>query len=143
MEYILGFTGSSRRVTEEQEAAFFDFIKAKDIAVFCHGDCIGADAKAHDIIRSVKPHCAIEVFPPVNQVARAFKSGDVTHRRKEYLARNRDIAHRATAMVAMPAQMYEVVRSGTWSTVRYALKIGKQITVIFPDGTVAEDFLLE
>ena len=33
----------------------------------------------------------------------------------------------------------EEVRSGTWSTVRFARKRGKRIVIIMPDGTVTEE----
>jgi predicted Rossmann fold nucleotide-binding protein DprA/Smf involved in DNA uptake len=37
--------------------------------------------------------------------------------------------------------MEEELRSGTWATVRYARRIGRPITLLFPDGGVLREGL--
>jgi len=39
-------------------------------------------------------------------------------------------------MIATPGEVDEQLRSGTWSTVRFARKQGKPVHVILPDGRV-------
>ena len=39
-------------------------------------------------------------------------------------------------LVAAPKEDEEVVRSGTWATVRYARKAGRVVLVVRPDGTI-------
>jgi hypothetical protein len=53
------------------------------------------------------------------------------------LDRNKKIVFDSDEMIAAPSGP-EVLRSGTWSTVRYARKTRKKITVIYPDGSLGE-----
>jgi predicted Rossmann fold nucleotide-binding protein DprA/Smf involved in DNA uptake len=57
---------------------------------------------------------------------------------KPYLARNRDIVLETIALIAAPAEPLEQIRSGTWSTVRFAKKQGKTVILILPDGTIEQ-----
>jgi predicted Rossmann fold nucleotide-binding protein DprA/Smf involved in DNA uptake len=57
---------------------------------------------------------------------------------KPYLARNRDIVLETIALIAAPAEPQERIRSGTWSTVRFAKKQGKTVILILPDGTIEQ-----
>ena len=50
---------------------------------------------------------------------------------KPYLDRNRDIVDACEVLLATPDGP-ERLRSGTWSTVRYARKIGKPVEVRLP-----------
>ena len=69
--------------------------------------------------------CGLETFP-----------GQVTIRpEKDYLLRDWDIAEACTELLAAPATFAEVSRgSGTWATVRYARKLHRPVTIVFPDG---------
>src|SRR5690606_39175520 len=51
------------------------------------------------------------------------------------LARNKHIGESSEVLVATPATKKEVMRSGTWSTIRYALKMERPVFVVYPDGT--------
>jgi hypothetical protein len=54
-----------------------------------------------------------------------------------YLARNKVIVHHTEMMVAAPNGRVERLRSGTWSTVRFAKEKMKRIVWLFyPDGTI-------
>ena len=97
---------------------------------FHHGDCIGADATAHDYAANLKFH--IVIHPPLDAKARAFKPGKVLEC-KPYLVRNHDIVDVADTLIACPDGP-ERLRSGTWATVRYALRQRKQVYLIWPDG---------
>jgi hypothetical protein len=39
-------------------------------------------------------------------------------------------------MVATPRGFKEELRSGTWATIRYTIKMKKLLTIIWPDGTI-------
>ena len=65
-----------------------------------------------------------------------FHSGKVAVERKPYLDRNKDIVLETQTLVATPAETTEQLRSGTWSTVRYARKLKRPAVLILPDGTI-------
>ena len=51
---------------------------------------------------------------------------------RQYLDRNRDIVAAVSQLIATPSQDEEVVRSGTWATVRYGLASGLDVIVLRP-----------
>jgi len=130
----IGFTGTRQGMTAEQRYVLIcvlTFLKPKE---FHHGDCIGADEQASNIARDMG--CRIVIHPPLNNKFRAYCSGDKVLPPKDYLERNRDIVDRTDILVATPKQFNEVLRSGTWATIRYARKTGKPQIIIFPDGGI-------
>jgi hypothetical protein len=72
----------------------------------------------------------------ITTTRRAWKLAPCNHEPKPYLARNRDILRATEMLVAAPAQDIEQLRSGTWSTVRFARKTGRVVWVILPGGDV-------
>ena len=132
---IYGFTGTSQGMTKVQRASFRALVQKLNVEVFHHGDCVGADAQAHNTVRK-RTKARVIIHPPKNEKARAFcKGASLTYPADDYLARNRKIVDRCQHLIATPAGD-EVLRSGTWSTVRYAKKIGRPVTIINPDGEV-------
>jgi hypothetical protein len=92
--------------------------------IFHHGDCVGADAQAHDIAFGIGMW--IVIHPPSNPSKRAFKRGDETRAEADYLERNEDIVDETDYLIAAPKDhKVEERRSGTWATVRYAKRTGK------------------
>lgn len=53
---------------------------------------------------------------------------------KPYLVRNKDIVNASEGMLAAPRGPEEL-RSGTWSTIRYARKCRKKVLIMWPDGS--------
>lgn len=101
---------------------------------FHHGDCVGADAEAHEIAGDFLLPVRRVIHPPTDPKFRAFCDGEEVLPEKDYLERNRDIVDWVQLMVACPGENDEVLRSGTWATIRYAEKVGRELFVIFPDG---------
>jgi len=136
---ILGFTGTSRGMTQEQSMKILYLFNNLQLLALHHGDCIGADAQAHEIAKQV--HARIVIHPPMNTKSRAFCQGaDEVYIPKPYLVRNLVIARLGTdGLIATPSSESEIVRSGTWSTIRYARKMKRHIWIVFPDGTVREE----
>lgn len=98
-----------------------------------HGDCIGADAEFHALID--RNFSLIVLHPPNNPIKRAFAGGDIIWAEKPYLRRNKDIVRCSNVLIAAPFEYEEILRSGTWSTVRYARRQNIPRIIIFPDGT--------
>ncbi len=136
---IVGFTGTQKGMTAAQLTQAYSILGIMDLTHLHHGDCIGADNQAHSIALSRK--CEITIHPPVNNTKRAFCHNKITtdtilhvKRPLEYLERNHNIVDESEALVATPGENQEQLRSGTWATIRYAKKRGKEIIIIFPDG---------
>ena len=126
-----GFTGTQEGMTRAQKFVFKSILAAGH---FHHGDCVGADEQAHDIARTLGLY--IITHPPINEYKRAFCDADEQCPAKEYLERNRDIVNVSSNMIATPKQFEEQLRSGTWATIRYARKMKKNLTIIYPDGSI-------
>jgi hypothetical protein len=140
-EYSIGFTGTQIGMTGPQKRTFetiFDTRFKSHLIHFHHGDCIGADAEAHEIARQYGTSVKIHIHPPINDSKRAFKKGDTYYEAKEYLDRNHDIVNSSDILIGTPRSQEEELRSGTWATLRYAKKNGKKYVIIYPDGQVGE-----
>lgn len=135
----VGFTGTRLGMNTLQVEAFHNFLIYNMPPEFHHGDCIGADADAHEIVHSLK--ITIIIHPPIDNKLRANCKTDFYNYRskKDYLSRNKDIVDETDILIAVPEGRNELVRSGTWSTVRYARKQSKLIYIIFFDGEVKEE----
>jgi hypothetical protein len=135
---IIGFSGTRGLSTAAQRASFKEKIAELKPDEFHHGDCIGWDVMADFLIQKYSPQTTIVVHPPVNETYRA-NCGSNRHifkRAKPYLVRNRNIVSAANMMLFCPGQSQEKLRSGTWSTVRYARKVGKAGFILLPNGDV-------
>lgn len=127
-------------MTELQAVAARHVLYAQFGAFLHHGDCVGADAHMHEFARLFD--MKIVVHPPNRNSLRAFcllKDGDKIMSSKPYLIRNRDIVDQTQVLIAAPRTMTELLRSGTWSTVRYARRLKRLIIVVWPDGTVTTE----
>lgn len=135
---ILGFTGRSDPVPAAQRESLRWLLKfmcdEEDAAELHHGDCVGADAVAHAI--GLDLDLEIVIHPPTDLKKRAFCQGAlIVWPPRPYLDRNREIVHRSFVLVVAPRLAVEELRSGTWSTVRYARRLGRPVVLVLPDGS--------
>lgn len=130
----IGFTGTKMGMSQFQYEKVFDILNLCEVNEFHHGDCVGSDKESHEI--ASKLNIDIVIHPPIKDSKRAFCKGYKNlYKKKEYLDRNRDIVDETNLLIATPCGEKEVIRSGTWYTIRYAKKIGKPIIIVFPDGS--------
>jgi hypothetical protein len=131
----VGFTGPCEGMNQFQEFALEAALKAfREVgaAEFHHGDCVGCDAKAHEIAQ--KLNYLIIIHPPLDEKHRAFCTGaKVVLPAKSFLLRNKDIVFACNVLIATPTSEQEALRSGTWATVRYARTANREVLVIPPD----------
>lgn len=125
----VGFTGTRLAPTDSQLDRVRRALVALGATELHHGDCEGSDSAAHDIARELG--LRIVVHPPQASLLRAYRSGDVIAPVKPYLDRNRDIVDETEWLIATPDGP-ERKRSGTWSTIRYARSIGRNVSVMMP-----------
>ena len=126
----IGFTGNRHGMTENQKKQFNELIISLGGSEFHHGDCVGSDAEAHDMAFEQK--LRIVIHPPTANKHRAHKNGDEHRPAMTYLARNKEIVKASDVMIASPSSLIPAQRSGTWSTIRFAQKSGKQIHILHP-----------
>lgn len=135
--YKIGFTGTRFGM----KAAQLDAYRRRFIALdgahsleFHHGDCIGADAEAHDI--AIGRGTTIVIHPPIKTKHRAWKEqAGVLLPPQSHFARNRAIVDACDLLIATPKDPVWQPRGGTWYTIDYACKQKKPLWVIWPDGT--------
>jgi len=130
----IGMTGSRFGMTKSSKEQFLNFIEKYTITEAHHGDCVGADQMFHEIIREHDKNIKLIIHPPSDKKCRAFCNGDSVNKEKSYLVRNKNIVNSVDLMVAFPPSNKEILRSGTWSTIRYCRKIGKPLFIIYPNN---------
>jgi len=128
----IGFTGTQQGMTQKQKDALFVILRdcGTDF-IFHHGDCLGADEEAHEIVRPFQGNWIV-IHPPINEIKRAWFHGDEILKSKEYLVRNHDIVDACEVLIAAPKTDDEELRSGTWATVRYARKQRRVVIILSP-----------
>jgi hypothetical protein len=139
-ELHIGFSGTQQGMTSEQEETFRILLRGlihihpDKTIVLHHGDCVGADAQADAIAREIG--LLIHLHPPIIDQKRAFchRSEDMIEPPKPYLERNHDIVTACAGLIATPREPFEVLRSGTWSTIRRARHLNKTVHIITPRG---------
>ncbi len=134
----IGITGSQTGTTIEQITSLETFLaREKEILEVHHGDCIGADDEVSTLIKQVFPAVKIIIHPPIDPSKRAFqKNYSVIHLELPYLGRNRVIVRCCDTLLAFPNTEREILRSGTWATVRFARSLKKEVIVFYPSGDV-------
>ena len=144
MQMKIGFTGTQSAITVAQ----FDLLTAvidelEEMTEAHHGDCIGADKVFSELVDAIKFAVVMHTHPPLVEDKRAFCRADVEHEAKAFLVRNHDIVDACGEDVILCCPKGdEIVRSGTWATIRYAKKksieVGLKVHILYPDGQLEE-----
>ncbi|HKZ40932.1 MAG TPA: hypothetical protein VJ044_08205 [Candidatus Hodarchaeales archaeon] len=129
----VGFTGTSKGMTDAQKFTVA-WLLSKSPKELHHGDCIGADKDAHELARTNLVR--IVGHPPIKSSNRACCEFDEKREPKPYLDRNHDIVDETEVLIACTDSTVEAIRSGTWSTIRYARRLGRIILIVYPDGRI-------
>lgn len=139
---ILGFTGTHRvPLPEAQQRALVAYL-IKDLpTTVLHGGAPGSDEMFHDLLAELAPETIVEIYPGSADRYRYWHRRHPLglHYSQPPLVRDKLIARRCDRLLGCPAQVEEIIRSGTWATVRYARAAHKPITLILPDGSVREE----
>ena len=134
---IIAFTGTRHGLTFDQHRSLEQQLSLLAPDEVHHGDCIGADAEFDSLCRS--RDCVINLHPATLERYRAGCKATppaVLHHPQSPLKRNRLIVVASDLLLAAPSSSSEVLRSGTWASIRYARKLGKRVVLILPNGTV-------
>jgi len=133
---ILGITGTREEPTNAQLRSFLILLKELGPVEFHHGCCTGADTITSKIISALDPGIVIVGHPPIITTMIGNYKSNFDWVPKDYMDRNKDIVDVSEVLIGLVPTEYEIKRSGTWSTIRYARrKKNKKYYVIKPDGT--------
>lgn len=121
-------------MTREQRRRFVLLLLRLNPVQVHHGCCAGADNEANTIAR-VALGLETTGHPPLDNRLRVACICDEWRQPKGYVDRDHDIVDETDRLVAAPRTAEEQLRSGTWLTVRYAVRQGKPVLVINPDGS--------
>lgn len=128
---IVGFTGTQFGASTRQVVNLKFELSKLGCTELHHGDCVGADAQAHAV--ALELGIPVVLHPPINMVKRAFCQGAMRcEEARHYLDRNQKIVDDVDILIACPFSPREMRRSGTWSTVRYARRIGREVKLLPP-----------
>ena len=145
---IIGFSGSQCGLTDIQSTKLEALLTHLKPVEAHHGGCIGADDIFHGLCSKleIRVHlhlgCDKNGYMPktmLYNIPECDKCIVHIYETKPYLDRNKDIVNACDILIACPSGPEEL-RSGTWSTVRYAKKSKKEIVIIYPDGTYESIF---
>lgn len=128
---IISFTGTRRGMTEAQRAGVLTLLQDLKPKLARHGCCFGADRDFHVLCQ-----CRKVGHPSTldNQAAWAESNLDLSEAPLPPLERNHTMVDHSSALIATPGESREMLRSGTWATIRYAAKVGRPTYIVFPDG---------
>lgn len=132
---ILGFTGTREGMTPDQKIAVRRWCARNAPKTLHHGCCIGAD---EDIVTILADSAVVIGHPPSDgelQSKYATGMSELLENPAEYLSRNQAIVKACDTLLATPKGPEEL-RSGTWSTIRYARRKVKTVVIVWPDGRV-------
>ena len=135
---ILGFTGTQVGMTAVQYAERREGVAVLEAAPSCITAIASVQTRTCIVWQQSWGFDGL-TSPTENVAKRAWCTGDAVTEAKPYLARNRDIVDVTTALLATP-QGPEELRSGTWSTVRYARRQTKPLVIVWPNGVVTWEY---
>lgn len=131
----VSFTGTRQGMSEWQKQQLEKFFTEHrgEIFAFAHGACAGADVEAHAIAREVfGKELFIAIFPSTAKTRVRGLDANFEAEPEEPLKRDRKIVDAGYGvLLAAPLQMQEVLRSGTWSTIRYARKKKFRVEILW------------
>jgi hypothetical protein len=130
----IGVTGTRSGMNELQFSLVREYLtRAPAGSKLHHGDCVGVDDEVATLAASLG--FATVCHPPTKTELRAYHSSDEFREPLSYFARNRQIVNECDVLMVVPYQNEWQNHGGTWYTHDYAKKIGKPLTVFFPNGT--------
>jgi hypothetical protein len=138
---VVSLTGTQRGLRLAQKDSFVDEVenlKRNGTEFFFHGGCVGADELMHIIVNSYGYSLDKLIVWPSNIIRKQARlTGQFTLMpADDPLKRNKKLVDMCDFLVACPGEQAEVLRSGTWMTIRYARSLKRKHVIIYPDGKV-------
>ena len=142
---VIGFTGTRSGMTPIASAKLAVLLTLLEPSEAHHGDCVGADAAFHAEVTDWLPECRMVIHPGSVRGSGMFRAfctskNQITHAVKPALTRNKDIVNAIDVLIAAPTGHQEMLRSGTWATIRYARSVKRPIIMLYSDGRIDMEF---
>jgi hypothetical protein len=131
----VGFTGTQRGMTGNQSVSVMNLLRMFGGTEFHHGGCVGADVQAAELARLAGYRTIRHPGDTPSKQDHRFLDDDYRMVLPN-LARNHIIVDEVNLMIAAPGEMDEVLRSGTWATIRYSRKLQREIYLVYPNGKI-------
>lgn len=138
--HVLGFTGTQDGCTIPQARTLETLLRTLSSAYreLHHGDCIGADEQAGDC--ALATGYTVYAHPPLDEKKRSLaRRFTYEYPAEVYHVRNHRIVDESQILIACPALPGEIVRGGTWATIRYARQTTTPRMLVLPDGKISLD----
>jgi hypothetical protein len=103
-------------------------------AQFHFGMCIGWDDEAAEIARKIGYR--LIGHPPINRKKIGRVAADIELPPEPYIVRDDRIIEVSCVMYGAPFETREILRSGTWTTIRHTANKGKLGSIVWPNGAV-------
>lgn len=134
----VGFTGTRRGMTGAQRVTLRELLQIQWLGpgtTLHHGGVTGEDR--HGSWAGAKGADRQAAMLAQSLGYRTLMHLPTGHDPADYIARNHAIVDACDELIATPGGTREELRSGTWATVRYARKIRRMTTIIWPDGSIS------
>lgn len=138
----LGFTGTRNGATEAQLETLIKLVKELEPQEVYHGSCMGADAEFHYVVGRLFPGHRRNIYPSNSRSTRWYveiADTDYVREPAKPLVRNQWIVDDADVLIGVSPTPQEILRSGTWATIRMARRKRIPIYIIMPDGSIEEE----
>jgi hypothetical protein len=136
----ISVTATRIGLTTKQSKAAVMLLRKLKPDILIHGAANGGDSELHDLAKLMGIN--VEVYPAVGVASNVnnlhYVDGDVIHFPAAPLVRNKTMIDAASITLAFPGEMYEVLRSGTWASIRYARSKGTTLYIIYPNGIISK-----
>ncbi len=131
----IGITGTRQGMSSMQMLGCSLVLGKFDPEWVIHGAAIGVDTEAHSIAGSlrIRRHVWPSNMPDMTGDC-PIESRDKIETPHYPLDRNHDIVDGSHVLLAFPNSREETLRSGTWATIRYALRVWKPTVIFYPTG---------
>lgn len=125
LRQVATFTGTQRGMTAYQIKEILQVFPPLNILELHHGCCIGADVQMHKLVRQHFPTVKIIGHPSnIEDKTDWLTLADCDEKNPSAppLTRNMWMVDMSYHVIAAPFQKKNTQRSGTWSTIRYAVR---------------------
>jgi hypothetical protein len=130
---VVAFTGTREGLNADRRTAIAKFLKnAGNVRLAAHGMAKGADTDFDAICEKL---CIKREGYPASEHSIRFVKPQMVYPVKPPLERDWDIVKRGQLLIAAPPTDKEVLRSGSWATMRYNAKLEKPLVHFLLDGS--------